>query len=303
MSAPTSALAERPGVRQAEVRRRRHRRGTPGSVVVAALRYIALVISAVLFLLPFYLIVRNALSLDTDITAPGWTLFPKKIHLENFPELFTDPSVNIVQGLLNSAIIAVLQTAGILLLCSMAGYGLARIPYRWATPIFYAILVTLMIPPAVTFIPSFIIVSQLRWVNTYQGIIVPVLFSGFTTFLFRQYFLNFPRSLEEAARVDGLGYFGAYWRVVVPNSGAFFAAIAVITFITSWNAFLWPLVIGQDASKWTVQVALSTFLTAQTINLHELFLAAAVSILPLVLVFVFLQRYLVQGVAETGIKG
>ena len=165
-----------------------------------------------------------------------------------------------------------------LLLCSMAGYGLARIPYRWATPIFYAILVTLMIPPAVTFIPSFIIVSQLRWVDTLQGIIVPVLFSGFTTFLFRQYFLNFPRSLEEAARVDGLGYFGAYWRVVVPNSGAFFAAIAVITFIASWNAFLWPLVIGQDSSMWTVQVALSTFLTAQTINLHELFLAAAVSI-------------------------
>jgi multiple sugar transport system permease protein len=304
MSAPTSALAEQqPGVQQAEVRGRRHRRVTPGSVVVAVLRYLALVISAVLFLLPFYLIVRNAISLDTDITAPGWTLFPKKIHWENFPELFTDPSVNILQGLLNSAIIAVLQTAGILLICSMAGYGLARIPYRWATPIFYATLVTLMIPPAVTFIPSFIIVSQLRWVDTYQGIIVPVLFSGFTTFLFRQYFLNFPRSLEEAARVDGLGYFGAYWRVVVPNSGAFFAAIAVITFIASWNAFLWPLVIGQDSSKWTVQVALSTFLTAQTINLHELFLAAAVSILPLVLVFVFLQRYLVQGVAETGIKG
>jgi multiple sugar transport system permease protein len=303
MSAPTSAPAQQNrGVREAEVRKRR-RRVTPGSVVATVLRYIALVISAVLFLLPFYLIVRNAISLDTDITAPGWKLFPNKIHWENFTELFTDPSVNIVQGLVNSAIVAVLQTAGTLLICSMAGYGLARIPYRWATPIFYATLVTLMIPPAVTFIPSFIIVSQLRWVDTYQGIIVPVLFSGFTTFLFRQYFLNFPRSLEEAARVDGLGYFGAYWRVVVPNSGAFFAAIAVITFIASWNAFLWPLVIGQDSSKWTVQVALSTFLTAQTINLHELFLAAAVSILPLVLVFVFLQRYLVQGVAETGIKG
>jgi len=303
MSAPTSAQAEQKSrVLQAEVPKRR-RRVTSGSVVVAVLRYLALVISAVLFLLPFYLILRNAISSDTDITAPGWTLFPKKIHWENFPELFTDLSVNILQSLLNSAIIAVLQTAGILLLCSMAGYGLARIPYRWATPIFYATLVTLMIPPAVTFIPSFIIVSQLRWVDTYQGIIVPVLFSGFTTFLFRQYFLNFPRSLEEAARVDGLGYFGAFWRVVVPNSGAFFVAIAVITFIASWNAFLWPLVIGQDSSKWTVQVALSTFLTAQTINLHELFLAAAVSIAPLVLVFVFLQRYLVQGVAETGIKG
>jgi multiple sugar transport system permease protein len=303
MSTRTSApTAPEHGVSDAEVRKRR-RRITPGSVLVTVLRYLALAISAVLFLLPFYLILRNALSLDTDITAPGWTLFPKTIHWENFAELFTDPSVNIIQGLVNSAIIAVLQTAGTLLISSMAGYGLARIPYRGATLIFYATLVTLMIPPAVTFIPSFIIVSQLQWVDTYQGIIVPVLFSGFTTFLFRQYFLNFPRSLEEAARVDGLGYIGAYWRVVVPNSGAFFAAIAVITFIASWNAFLWPLVIGQDSSKWTVQVALSTFLTAQTINLHELFLAAGVSILPLVLVFVFLQRYLVQGVAETGIKG
>ena len=303
MSAATPEVTERERAATQSAEMRRRRRATPGSVIAGILRYIALAISAVLFLLPFYLIVRNALSLDTDITAPGWRLFPKKIHWENFAELFTDPSVNILQALGNSAIVAVLQTAGMLLLCSMAGYGLARIPFRWATPIFYSILVTLMIPPAVTFVPSFIIVSQLRWVDTYQGIIVPVLFSGFTTFLFRQYFLNFPRSLEEAARVDGLGYFGAYWRVVVPNSGAFFAAIAVITFIANWNAFLWPLVIGQDASKWTVQVALSTFLTAQTINLHELFLAAAVSIAPLVLVFVFLQRYLVQGVAETGIKG
>jgi len=199
--------------------RRRRRRMTLGRAIAQVLRYLALAISAVLFLLPFYLIIRNALSSDMDITAPTWTIFPTDIQWGNFRELFTDPSVNILRSLANSAIIAVLQTAGQLLICSMAGYGLARIPYRWATPIFYGVLVTLMIPPAVTFIPSFIIVSQLRWVDTLQGIIVPVLFSGFTTFLFRQYFLAFPRSLEEAARVDGLGYFGAFWRVVVPNSG------------------------------------------------------------------------------------
>jgi multiple sugar transport system permease protein len=303
MTVATSTTAEQNPPEGHTPVQRRHRHLTPGGVAATVLRYLALVISAVLFLLPFYLIVRNAVSVDSEITAPGWTLFPKTIHWDNFRELFSDPSVNIAQALGNSAIVAVLQTAGMLLLCSMAGYGLARIPYRWATPIFYGVLVTLMIPPAVTFIPSFIIVSQLRWVDTYQGIIVPVLFSGFTTFLFRQYFLNFPSSLEEAARLDGLGYFGAFWRIVVPNSGAFFSAIAVITFINNWNQFLWPLVIGQDSSKWTVQVALSTFLTAQTINLHELFLAAAVSIAPLVLVFVILQRYLVQGVAETGIKG
>ncbi len=303
-----STAAARPGTAEAPVGRGRagHRghRGHRGSRPVGtALTYLLLAFAAVLFLIPFYLILRNALATDLEITSPGWTVFPSDLRWENFTELFTDPAVNILQSLGNSAIIAVLQTAGQLLFSSMAGYGLARIPYRHATAIFYAILITLMIPPAVTFIPSFIIVSQLQWVDTLQGIIVPVLFSGFTTFLFRQYFLSFPRELEEAARVDGLGYFGAFWRVVVPNSGAFFAAIAVITFIASWNAFLWPLVIGQDSSKWTVQVALSTFLTAQTINLHELFLAAAVSIAPLVLVFVFLQRYLVQGVAETGIKG
>ena len=303
MSTLPTAVAEQDPARGQPDSPRKRRRVTPGAVVATVLRYLALVISAVLFLLPFYLIVRNAFPWTPRSPRRTGHCSRRQIHWENFSELFTDPAVNIARSLVNSAIIAVLQTAGMLLICSMAGYGLARIPYRWATPIFYAILVTLMIPPAVTFIPSFIIVSQLRWVDTLQGIIVPVLFSGFTTFLFRQYFLNFPRSLEEAARVDGLGYFGAYWRVVVPNSGAFFAAIAVITFIASWNAFLWPLVIGQDSSMWTVQVALSTFLTAQTINLHELFLAAAVSIAPLVLVFVFLQRYLVQGVAETGIKG
>ncbi|WP_152361837.1 carbohydrate ABC transporter permease [Microlunatus speluncae] len=269
----------------------------------AIVRYLVLIIAAVLFLIPFYLVLRNGLSTEVEITSPNWTFFPTELQWANFTELFTDRSVNILGGLKNSAIVAVLQTLGQLLLSSLAGYGLARIPYRHANKIFYATLVTLMIPAAVTFIPSFIIVSQLRWVDTLQGIIVPTLFSGLTTFLFRQYFLNFPKELEEAARVDGLGWFRAYWQIVVPNSLAFFSAIAVITFINSWNSFLWPLVIGQSSDMWTVQVALSTLMTAQTINLHELFLAAAVAIAPLVLVFVFLQRYLVQGVAETGLKG
>ncbi|SDS76535.1 carbohydrate ABC transporter permease [Microlunatus soli] len=281
----------------------RRRRPTGAQIAGSFVRYLLLTVAAVLFLIPFYLIVRNGLATDQEITSPDWTLFPQQIQWGNFAELFTDKAVNILGGLKISAIVAVLQTAGMLLLSSLAGYGLARIPYKHANKIFYATLVTLMIPAAVTFIPTFLIVSQFRWVNTLQGIIVPTLFSGFTTFLFRQYFLNFPKELEESARVDGLGWFRAYWTIVVPNSLAFFSAIAVITFINSWNAFLWPLVIGQDSSMWTVQVGLSTLMTAQTINLHELFLAAAVAIAPLVLVFLFLQRYLVQGVAETGLKG
>ncbi|MER5936124.1 carbohydrate ABC transporter permease [Streptomyces sp. NPDC001928] len=265
--------------------------------------YVATGVAAFLFLIPFYLIVRNALMTDPEITGEEWTWFPTDIQWGNITEPFDDVTVDFARALWNSVVVAVLHTTGILLICSMAGYGLARIPYRHANKVFYAVLATLMVPTAVTFVPSFVLVSSLGWVDSYRGLIIPGLFSGFTCFLFRQYFLGFPKELEEAARVDGLGYWGAYWRVVVPNSLNFFAAIATITFINGWNAFLWPLVIGQDPSAWTVQVALSSYMTNQTVNYHLIFMATAISILPLVFVFLFLQRWLVQGIAQTGIKG
>ncbi|WP_460497469.1 carbohydrate ABC transporter permease [Glycomyces tarimensis] len=258
---------------------------------------------AVVFLIPFYLIARNALATTEDITAPGWMWFPADIQWGNFTELFNDPMVPMARSLLNSTLVGVLTTVGTLFLCTTAGYGLARIPHRHADKVFYAILATLMVPSAITFVPSFVMVSSLGWVSDLRGLIIPTLFNGFVAFLCRQYFLSFPKELEEAARVDGLGYWGSFWRIVIPNSKGFLAAIAVITFVTSWNSFLWPLVIGRSPESWTVQVALSTFLTAQSINLPQLFMAAAVAILPLVFVFLFLQRFLVQGVAQTGLKG
>ncbi|MGW2910311.1 carbohydrate ABC transporter permease [Streptomyces asoensis] len=282
-------------------RARRERRG--GGVMSSTGLYVATGIAGFFFLVPFYLLVRNALSTDTDITGENWKFFPTDIQWGNIGELFTDETVPFARSLWNSAVVATLHTAGVLLVCSLAGYALARIPYRHANKVFYAVLGTLMVPTAVTFVPSFVLVSSLGWVDTYRGLIIPGLFSGFTCFLFRQYFLGFPRELEEAARVDGLGYWGAYWRIVVPNSLNFFAAMATITFINGWNSFLWPLVIGQDPGSWTVQVALSNYMTNQTVIFHLIFMATAMSILPLVFVFLFLQRWLVQGIAQTGIKG
>ncbi|GAA4052791.1 carbohydrate ABC transporter permease [Streptomyces shaanxiensis] len=279
----------------------RVRRG--GGVMSSTGLYVATGVAAFLFLIPFYILVRNALSTDAEITGENWKIFPTDIQWGNIGELFTDETVPFAQSLWNSAVVATLHTVGVLLVCSLVGYGLARIPYKHANKVFYAVLGTLMVPTAVTFVPSFVLVSSLGWVDTYRGLIIPGLFSGFTCFLFRQYFLGFPKELEEAARMDGLGYWGAYWRVVVPNSLNFFAAMATITFINGWNAFLWPLVIGQDPSSWTVQVALSSYMTNQTVVFHLIFMATAVSILPLVFVFLFLQRWLVQGIAQTGIKG
>ncbi|WP_179956699.1 carbohydrate ABC transporter permease [Amycolatopsis anabasis] len=269
----------------------------------AVSRWAALLVAAVLFLLPFYLLLRNGLATPEEISSPDWSFFPSSPHWENLGALFASDDVPLARSLLNSTLVAVLQTAGQLLLCSLAGYGLARIPYRHSKKVLYAVIATLMIPTSVTFVPSFVVVSSLGWISDLRGLIIPGLFSAFTTFLFRQYFLDFPAELEEAGRIDGLSRWGVFWRIVAPNSRGFFAALGVINFIGSWNAFLWPLIIAQDPSSWTVQVALSGLLTSQNPKTNLLFLAAAISILPIVLLFVFLQRYLVRGVTESGLKG
>jgi multiple sugar transport system permease protein len=275
----------------------------PRAVAARSALYGVLIVAALLFLIPFYLIVRNGLSTDLDLSAPDWQFFPTSLQWDNITALFDNPAVPFLHGLRNSAIISVVQTAGAVLVASMAGYGLARIPYRFANVVFVIILITLMIPAAVTFVPSFIIVSRIGWIDTYQGLIVPGMFQAFAAFLFRQYFLGFPLELEEAARIDGLSTWGTFWRIVVPNSKGIFAAVASITFIASWNAFLWPLVVGKDRDKWTVQVALSSFLNSQSPQMTQLFVASAIAILPLLVGFLVLQRFIVEGVERTGISG
>ena len=266
-------------------------------------RYALLIVLAVLFLFPFYLIVRNALMTQAEITSFEWSWWPASPQWENLRTLFNNREAPMGTGLRNSAIIAgvnlVLQT----LFASMAGYALARIPVRGRDAVFFVLLSTLMIPSAVTFVPTYVIVAHLGGVNTLWGIIVPGLFNVFATFLFRQFYLDFPIEIEEAGRLDGLGYFGVYWSLLLPNSRGIMAALGILSFIYSWNAFLWPLVIGQDASSWTVQIVLSTFLTAQTIDLPMLFMGAAVCAAPLVVVFLIMQRFIVEGVRLSGIKG
>ena len=266
------------------------------------LNYALLIMLTILFLIPFYVIFRNALMTQAQITSFDWIWLPNPPQWSNVVDLFNDPSAPMGTGLRNSAIIAVVQTVGQMFIASLAGYGLARIPFRYSNAVFYAMLVTLMIPSAVTFVPSYVIVAAFGWVNTFQGLIIPGLFNTFAAFLFRQFYLDFPQDIEDAGWVDGLGYWGIYRHLLLPNSVGILVALGAITFIASWNAFLWPLIIGQTPDWWTVQVVLSTFLTAQTINLPELFMGAAVAVVPLIVVFLVLQRYIVEGVALTGVK-
>jgi multiple sugar transport system permease protein len=279
--------------------------GARAAAGTAAL-YGVLIVAAIFFLIPFYLLVRNGLSTDLEISAPDWKLFPSSLQFGNVADLLDNRSIPFLRSVRNSAIVAVLQTTGAVFVASMAGYGLARIPYRYANAVLAVILTTLIIPAAVSFVPSFVIVAEIGWLNTFQGLIVPPMFQAFgafAAFLFRQYFLGFPIELEEAARIDGLSTWGVYWRIIVPNSKGIFAAVASIVFIGSWNAFLWPLVVARDQERWTVQVALSTFLNSQSPRMTQLFAASAIAILPLLIAFVLLQRYIVEGVERTGIGG
>jgi multiple sugar transport system permease protein len=265
--------------------------------------YALAIIISLVYLVPYYIIVRNALMTQGEIASFDWLFWAEQMQWENIVNLFNDPIAPIGVGLKNSAIIAIFQVAGQLIVTSLAGYGLARIRYKWADTVFYIILVALMVPPAAIFVQMFLVVDMLGWVNTYAGLIAPGIFSVFSVFIFRQFFLEFPTELEEAGRVDGLGQFGIFWRIVVPNTTGVYIALGTIGLIKAWNAFLWPLVVGQSKDTWTVQVVLSTFLTAQTINLPALFMGAAVGVLPIVLIFFVVQRYLVQGVTASGLKG
>ncbi|MFG2915103.1 carbohydrate ABC transporter permease [Kitasatospora sp. NPDC048298] len=257
----------------------------------------------VVFLTPFYLMLRNALMDSQGLTSPRWTWWSSQMHWENFTALFEDPTLHMGQALGNSLLIAGITAPLSTLLASAAGYAFARIPVPGRGFLLALVVATLMIPGSVTFVPSFVVVGSMGGVNTLWGVIAPGLFNPFAVLLFRNFYLQFPAEIEEAGRLDGLGWLGLYRRIALPSSGAMLASLGALAFIDSWNAFLWPLVIGQDPSAWTAQIALSTFLTSQTINLPGLFAGAVVTVAPLVAMFLIAQRYIVEGIATSGLKG
>lgn len=267
-------------------------------------RYLVLIPCAILFLIPFYILFKSAGMTQAEILAIKWSWLPKDPqYLKNLQVLLADPVAPVIGGLVNSFVVSSLTVLGSITFAAMTGYALARIPSRWARPMLFLVIITLMIPSATSFLPLYVIVADLGWVNTFQGLIVPGLFSVFNVFLFRQYFLGFPREIEEAGILDGLSHWGVFRRLVVPTSHGIFLSLGTLTFLASWNSFLWPLVVGTNSSKWTIQVVLSTFITAQIINLPSLFMGAVVAIVPILIVFLFLQRYLVDGFKRSGISG
>jgi multiple sugar transport system permease protein len=200
-------------------------------------------------------------------------------------------------------VVAVAVTAGNLVFCSMLGYALALLDFRGKRALFVVVMATLMIPGVVTFVPLFVLVANIGLIDTIPGLILPFLVSPFGVFLMRQYILGLPRDLLDAGRVDGAGELRIFARIFLPLCGPALATLGILTFLGSWNNFLWPLVVAQNESHYTLPVALALYSTGQNSTQYGLLLAGAtIVVLPILVVFLIFQRRFIEGIATTGIK-
>jgi len=263
--------------------------------------YVVLSLGLVLVLTPFVWMLLGSVKTDGELRRNPPTWWPQEATWDNFRELFT--RLDFAQFFTNSLVVALAVTLGNLVFCSMLGYAFAKIDFVGRTWLFRIVLATLMIPGMVTLVPLFVLVSQLGMVNTYWGLILPFLAGPFGVFLMRQFMLGIPDELIDAARVDGAGELRIFWRVVMPLCKPALATLAILTFLASWNNFLWPLVVASTEDMYTLPVALALYSVGQNETQYGLLLAVAVVVLlPILAVFLLLQRHFVQGLATTGLK-
>jgi alpha-1,4-digalacturonate transport system permease protein len=236
----------------------------------------------------------------TDLSARPPKILPTRWATENYTEAFK--MYDYVRYFSNSVIVTVVATALTLLINSMAAYGFAKYNFRGRDGLFVLTLAMIMIPLQVILIPIYLVVSSLGMVNTYWGMIIPAAATPTGVFVIRQYMLTIPDELIESARIDGAGEFKIYARIVLPLARPALAVVAIFSVLWRWNDFLWPLLIAQDERLYTLPVALA-LLNGQLVVPYPVVLAMSVmSIIPVLLIFIFMQRQLIQGIAHTGLK-
>ncbi len=263
--------------------------------------YAILVISALFMIVPFLWMLSTSLKADEYVLSMPPQFFPQPLTLRSYiqlAELFP-----IGRMFVNSLFVATLTTLGQLLTSSMAAYAFARMRFRGSGVLFLLYLATLMIPFQVTVTPLFILMRYLGGINTYQGLILPGVFSAFGVFLLRQFFLTIPRELEEAAVLDGASHWTIYWRIILPLAGPALATLGVFAFMGSWNAFLWPLFIVRDPELMTLPVGLATLHGRWLTQWNLVMAGAMITVLPMLIVYLLAQKYFVRGVVLSGIKG
>jgi multiple sugar transport system permease protein len=266
-------------------------------------QYAVMLLLLVIFTLPFLWMLSTSLKPQAYILQTPPQLIPNPASIESYTGLAE--RIALPRIFFNSVFVAVFGTIGQVLVSTMAAFAFARMEWRGREMVFTLYLATMMIPAVVLVIPQFILVRSLGWVNSYAALIIPGLFSAFGTFLLRQSFLSLPRDFEEAAFVDGANTFTIFWRIVLPLSQPALATLAIFSFMGHWNSYLWPLFVARQPEVMTLPVALAA-LQAGPRALTEwnmVMAGSVVAVLPVLVVYIFAQRWFVEGVVSSGIKG
>lgn len=270
-------------------------------ILLAGLQYALLIIMALVFLVPFIWMFTTSLKTEEFILRTDF--IPNPASLDSYVRLFEIMPMG--RMVANSVFVTVTATAGQILFAAMSAYAFARMKWRGRDIVFGLYLATMMIPYQVVVIPQFILVSKLGWVNSYQALILPSVFSAFATFLLRQSFLSIPVELEEAAIMDGANHLTIFWKVMLPLSKPVIATLTVFAFMGIWNAYLWPLFVARKEEFMTLPLGLATLQGSnQSLTEWNLVMAGAVvTVLPILVIYLFAQKWFVQGAVISGIKG
>ncbi|MBW4539940.1 MAG: carbohydrate ABC transporter permease [Myxacorys chilensis ATA2-1-KO14] len=265
------------------------------------LLYIGLILYAVITFIPFTWALSASFKSLAEISSGGSNFVPQTFTFDNYKQIFLQEPL-FGRWLFNSAIVALIVTLFNLLFNSMAGYALARVQFPGNRFLFFLILAVLVVPAQITLLPKFLILKSLGWLNSYQGLVVPTVVNATFIFMMRQFFLNFPKELEEAAALDGLNRFETFFQVVLPLAKPALAAQTIFIFMGSWNEFLLPLVVMSDPTMFTLPIGLNAFKGQYITYWNYIMAASMVFTLPALAIYAFFNRYFIQGVTFTGGK-
>jgi len=265
------------------------------------LLHAALIAGGLLTLFPLLWMLAASFMSNGEATTYPPHVLPHAATLEQYRQLFV--RLNIGRAFFSSATIAIITTLFSLLFNSMAGYAFAKLRFRGRERMFGLLLAALVIPAQVGMLPLFLLMKSLGLVNTYWGVIIPSLASVFGIFLIRQFMLSIPQELLEAARIDGAGEWRIYWSVVLPLARPILATLAIFTFMTTWNDFMWPLIVLSDQSRYTLPVSLANLVGEHAQDVELMMAGSVVTVLPVLALFLFLQRYYIAGLMVGSVKG
>lgn len=265
--------------------------------------FIALSFCTLVFFVPFFWVISTAIRPEAEVFLLPLRIFPPTVTLENFVRVFQYPDIPLSRWFLNSLVISSIGTLGTLAITSLAAYAFARLKIPGREVLFFFVLTSIMIPPESTLIPRYLITRYLGWFDTYQALILPTMANAFALFLMRQFFLGIPNEIEESAVLDGCSKWRIYWHMILPMSKPVLATLGIFVFKTYWNDFTWPLVATNSLRMRPLTVGLAVF-QGQYYGRHALIMSGVVlSIVPVVIVYLFFQRYIIEGVTMTGLKG